>query len=151
MSPDQAEELLVVGVDGSANSRDALRWAVEQARRISARVRVVGAWTWPALYGYAMPPPQLDPEGDTRRVVDDTVLAVFDGQPDVPLERWVQEGAAAPVLLGAASDADLLVVGTRGRGAFAGMLLGSVSSHVVNHARCPVVVVPAAKEETPER
>ncbi len=132
---------IVVGVDGSSSSVQALGWAARQAEITGAGLRVVTAWTWPLLSGYAPPPPDLDIEKDARFVADSAIRQALGHEPKVPVQVVVDEGSPAGVLLEQARDADLLVVGSRGHGAFTGMLLGSVSSHCVSHAACPVVVV----------
>lgn len=140
--------LVVVGVDGSEGSQAALRWAADYARRCDARLQVIGAWQFPAMYyGYAVALPEDDLAGETRRLVQQTVLEVLGADPDVPAETKIVQGPAGQVLVDAAESADLLVVGSRGHGAFAGMLLGSVSNHAVHHATSPVVVVRAPKRE----
>lgn len=132
---------IVVGVDGSDASRDALRWAAHQAELTGSHLEIIMTWELPGST-WAIPLPEnVDFEADARealrRVVHETL------GPDVgeSVTALVQEGHAAPVLVDASNGADLVVVGSHGRGAFAGMVLGSVSSHVVSHARCPVVVV----------
>jgi nucleotide-binding universal stress UspA family protein len=132
---------IVVGVDGSAVSRRALRWAAEEAQLSEASLRVVmaeenlGRDTW-------MPTaPQDERLALPRRRLSRLVKGVAAGFPKVAIEPLVLEGPAAKVLVEAARDADLLVVGSRGRGGFSGVLLGSVSFHCVSHATCPVVVV----------
>jgi len=89
-------------------------------------------------------PPGTDRLGLTQRAVRRVVTEALGEHPGVPLEARAVEGAAARVLLDEAKDADLLVVGSRGHGGFAGLLLGSVSLHCVTHAPCPVVVVRGA-------
>lgn len=139
--------LVVVGVDGSEGSKAALRWAADYVRRSHGRLQVVGAWQYPAMYyGYAVALPEEDLAAETERTLHACVIDVLDAEPDVPVETRVAQGPAAQVLLDAASAADLLVVGSRGHGAFAGMLLGSVSSHCVHHARCPVAVIRPAND-----
>ena len=140
-------ERIVVGVDGSPGSRIALRWAVAEARRRSAQVDAVMSWQLPAAgavpwFGSLPPMPDLASEaGDQLQLVlRDEGLADSD---DPAVSPIVVEGSPAAVLIDAATDADLLVVGTRGWGEFRGMLLGSVGLHCVTHAPCPVVVVPA--------
>ncbi len=137
--------VVVVGVDGSDASKDALRWAVRYARLAGASVDAVLAWQLPATYGWAPVLAGVDLEGDARKALEETVDEVFGPDRPVALRTSVVQGSPAPVLLGAADGADLLVVGSRGHGAFAGMLLGSVSEHCVHHARCPVVVVRHAR------
>jgi len=133
---------IVVGVDGSEPSRRALRWAARQATLTGAGLNVVTTWEFPATYGWAPPyPPGFDPEGDTRRAAQQTVDEVLGASPGVPVELTVVEGHPAPVLVEKSEGAELVVVGSRGHGAFAGLLLGSVSEHCAAHALCPVVVV----------
>jgi nucleotide-binding universal stress UspA family protein len=141
------EKRIVVGIDGSVTSRRALRWAIDEARVHGARVAAVHVWQsqyhLAALSPLTAPFPAVTPEmleRAARLVLDDTVNAVDARGVDV--ERRLVQGGAARELLDAAKDADLLVVGTHGRGGFAGMLLGSVSQHVTHHAPCPVVLVP---------
>jgi nucleotide-binding universal stress UspA family protein len=83
----------------------------------------------------------MDFEAWATQQLETSVAATLGDSPDIPVETSVIEGQPAPVLLDAASDADLLVVGSHGHGRFAGMLMGSVSTHCVEHASCPVVVV----------
>ena len=83
----------------------------------------------------------MDLEAWATQQLETSVSATLGDSPDRPVETLAVEGQPAPVLLDAASDADLLVVGSRGHGRFSGMLMGSVSTHCVAHASCPVVVV----------
>lgn len=136
------EQFIVVGVDGSGPSLGALRWAARQARLTGATLRVTTAWEISSAAGWAPSfPVDYDPEADARTILDEAVLDTLGPTPDVPVERVVREGHAASVLLAVADGAELLVVGSRGHGALAGMLIGSVSEHVVRHAPCAVVVV----------
>jgi len=139
---------IVVGVDGSEASKRALQWAAEQAKRTGAELNVVTTWEYPTTFGWAPPyPAGFDPEGDTEHALRDTVDAVLGTDPGVPVRLTVVEGHPAPVLTEAAKDALLLVVGSRGHGAFMGMLVGSVSEHCVAHSPCPVVVVRHADDK----
>ncbi len=142
-------DTIIVGVDGSVHSESALRWAVREARSRDARVVAVLAWDY-LNQPHRSDEPGFDPafddvaaEGFVGRIVDE-VMADQDGSP-VEVEPRAVLGLPARVLLDAAADADLLVIGRRGLGGFKGMLLGSVSQHVVQHAQCPVVV-----HQTPE-
>lgn len=141
-------ETVVVGVDGSACSLAALHWAVAEARLRRTKVRVVHAWAYPPVSTYheaahALDVPFAEVAGETlRRAVAD---AGVDDE-DVEIEQVVVEGPAASALLEAAKDASLLVVGSRGLGGFAGLLLGSVSQQCAHHARCPVVIVREEQE-----
>ncbi len=133
---------VVVGVDGSEASLDALRWAAQQAQLTGASLDVVTAWEYPTAFGWAPPiPADWNPEEEARRELAESVERALGAAPSVNVRQVVVEGHPAPVLLAAAEHADLLVVGSRGHGAFVGMLVGSVSEHCVSHAPCPVVVV----------
>ena len=137
--------VIVVGVDGSEGSRDALRWALAEAGLRGATVRAIHAWSLPVAFGGpTMPPQAFDPSevhDHAQRSLDAAVDEVAGSSPSVAVERVVEQGAAADVLVQAAEHADLLVVGSRGRGGFAGLLLGSVSQQCAHHAACPVVIV----------
>jgi nucleotide-binding universal stress UspA family protein len=135
------QEKIVVGVDGSGHSAIALRWAIDEARLRDARLRVI--YVFPALVSLAGSTaseyyPQVEKEAEQ---VLDQALADFPADAQSRLERVLVPGNPAKVLIEASTDTALLVVGSRGRGGFRGMLLGSVSHHCVQHARCPVVVV----------
>ena len=140
---------IVVGVDGSPEAKEALRWAVEEARLRGAALRVVHAWEFPlgavgpgvpALYnGEFLQTLRLDAE----QLVD-RLLAETDPGATI-IETAVVEGPAAQTLIAAAEGAELLVVGSRGRGGFTGLLLGSVSQQCAHHAPCPVVIVRAPR------
>lgn len=146
---------IVVGVDGSTGADRALAWALEEAHRRGAEVEAVLAYHEPVTtwIGVVDQPP-LSPEvrerarEDAQRAVAEAVGRAerTSGVHDVHVEPIVANGAPATVLIDCAQRADLLVVGTRGRGGFAGLLLGSVSHQVLHHAPCPVVVVPGPEE-----
>ena len=146
---------IVVGVDGSPGSLEALRFAAAEARLRGTRLRVVHAWAVPlavvlpepAILGQpVIPEPEFEQVraalvSEAEKIVDG-VLAAVDA-PDA--ERLLVEGTPAHALVQAAEGADLLVVGSRGRGGFAGLLLGSVSQQCAHHAPCPVVIVPSPR------
>ncbi|HEY6533745.1 MAG TPA: universal stress protein [Acidimicrobiales bacterium] len=138
---------IVVGVDGSVGSRSALRWAHAEAVLRSCPLEVVLVWQFPVMTSLpafgAVPPPE-DLSGDSEASLQATLQEEGVASTDaVPVTATVAEGAAAAALIEVAKDADLLVVGSRGRGGFTGLLLGSVSQQCTMHGRCPVVVVPA--------
>lgn len=138
---------VVVGVDGSPGSERALRFAVEEARQRGATLRVVSAWHFPVMVNggggvLVAPIGQMDFEESARHVLEKSLLAMAEEIKDVAVEQVVEQGQAAQVLLKEAEGADLLVVGTRGHGGFAGLLLGSVSQQCAHHAHCPVAIVP---------
>lgn len=138
---------IVVGVDGSPQSRVALDTAIEEARLRHGTVEAVHTWQ-PAIY-YAppeyvgMPQAREDYVAASRDLLDKTLA---DAPDDVTIETTVLEGPAAPTLVRHSREADLLVVGSRGRGGFSGLLLGSTSHWVTSHATCPVLVVPSGYE-----
>jgi nucleotide-binding universal stress UspA family protein len=136
-----------VGIDGSAGSGAALQWALDEARARGARLDIVHVWHYPwvvtAAGAAAAGVGRDEYEAEGRRLLEqetDTLTA-----DDVEIHRRLGNGNAADVLLRAADGADLLVVGSRGRGGFAGLLLGSVSQQCAQHAPCPVVIIPAAR------
>jgi nucleotide-binding universal stress UspA family protein len=102
---------------------------------------VVATWELPTSFGWVPPyPSDFNPAQDAQQAADDEVSAALVDYPDVAAEVTVVEGHPAPTLLQASRGADLLVVGSRGHGEFAGMLIGSVSQHLVSTAHCPVLV-----------
>jgi nucleotide-binding universal stress UspA family protein len=133
---------IVVGVDGSESGQEALTWARRYAREVGGRLTAVIAWHYPPMpTGPGMvPPTDYEPEESARSVLARAIAQADEGDL-VGVEQVVAQGSAAAVLIDRSRDADLLVVGTRGHGGFAGMLLGSVSAPCVHHAHCPVVVV----------
>ena len=142
------DQYIVVGVDSSHGSKTALGWALGQSRLTGAAVEAVAAWQQPATYEYSsgaipFPSPGDNIAATAEKILTETVSqAVGTGDQPVDVRVTVAHGPAAQVLLEAAAGAELLVVGSRGHGAFAGMLLGSVSQHCTHHAPCPVIVVP---------
>ena len=138
---------IVVGIDGSQGARRALEWAVAEAKLRDAHLVVVHAWLEPAAVAVGSVitaggvEPELFEETAERTVAE--VLGAVDttGLPQ-GIESHVVAGVPARSLLDAAKDADLVVVGSRGRGGFTGLLLGSVSQQVAHHATCPVVIIP---------
>jgi len=136
------EHRIVVGVDGSASSNAALRWALRQAHLTGAVVEAVTAWEFPVVYGY--PAPMLngvDFEELATQIVKDAITEASSGAEAEPIYCKVIEGNAAAALLRESAGADLLVVGSRGHGGFVEALLGSTGQHCVHHATCPVVVI----------
>lgn len=150
-SDGSGQELVVVGVDGSAESVAALAWAARYASATGARVRALLAWHYPTAA--SVPPVGVAPEairGETEQQMADTLSQVmsqvFPGSLPAGVETSTSYGHPAEALIGASKEADLLVVGSRGHGAFTGMLVGSVSIHCVTGAFCPVVVVRGGDE-----
>jgi len=130
---------IVVGVDGSDASLDAIRWALRQAQLTDSVLEAVTSWQVPSQFAEFVVD-TMDWSARARSVLDEALTRV-DAEGDVAITRTTTQGHPAQVLTDASADADLLVVGSRGHGGFAGMVLGSVSVHVSAHADCPVVVV----------
>jgi nucleotide-binding universal stress UspA family protein len=136
---------IVVGIDGSPSSLDALSWAARQAELTAAGLEVVTCWEWPSSYGWAMPiPDNFDPEGDIRGTLETALAPLRTAHPGMDVEGRVVRGHPAPILVEASKGAELLVVGSRGHGEFVGMVIGSVSEYCAEHAHCPVLVHRAA-------
>jgi nucleotide-binding universal stress UspA family protein len=134
------------GIDGSESARLAAQWAAREAQLQDAEVRLVSAWEIPT-YGFSVAAVGISDEmmkalqnaaEDNLANATDEVRAIAK---EIDVSTDVVEGQAAGVLLEAARDADLLVVGSRGLGGFRELLLGSVSQQCANHAGCPVVIV----------
>lgn len=143
----EPENRIVVGVEGSGGARAALRWAIKEARHRNAFVDVVTAYSTtyvPASpdFNY-VPLDPIDLEVEVKRMQDsiiDEVLAEVDAQ-GVEVRRRMLRGRAADTLIAESVNAAMLVVGSRGRGGFRGLLLGSVSQQIAQHGSCPVVIV----------
>lgn len=146
---------IVVGVDGSPGGAKSLSWAVGEARVRDSDLQVIHAWMVPLIDAlpepWAIGTPPIGPADEevyahlaaaAGRVLDDSLAAAKAEGAGVEVDGELVEAHAAAALIAAAHDADLLVVGSRGRGGFKGLLLGSVSAQCVHHAPCPVVVVP---------
>jgi nucleotide-binding universal stress UspA family protein len=133
---------IVVGVDSSRGSSAALEWAVDEARRRGAALHVVTAWELPTALGAPIPlPTGFAPAALAHAAAEEEVRAALADATDVPVEITVVEGHPRTVLLEAAKDALLLVVGRRGRSSWTGLTLGSVSEACARSAPCPVVIV----------
>jgi len=140
-----AWKTIVVGVDGSAGSRAALTWAAAEAADHGAELVVVNVWEHTLLppAGSVSVSEHYVPD-PSQRTADDLVQVIKEElgeQPPVVVQPRVKQGSPAKVLIEESVGADLLVVGTRGHGGFAGLVLGSVSQHVSAYAQCPVTVV----------
>ncbi len=145
---------IAVGVDGSAGSLRALRWAIDEAEAREAAVQAVMIWrgiepdddmawelaTFPSVGWHDLA------GAEHARAHLDQVVAKVEGGPGVEVERVVLEGDAAEILCRRAAGTDLLVVGSRGRGTFVDVALGSVSAKCAHHSPRPVVIVPTARD-----
>jgi nucleotide-binding universal stress UspA family protein len=145
---------IVVGLDHSREAKAALRFALDEANLRHAPLRIVHAWQYGSI-GTAGAESFYPVVGADLKEVRDAADAAFEATlrealPDtdsVRIERRLVEGRPAAVLVDESRDADLLVVGSRGHGGFADLLLGSVSQQVAHHAVCPVVIVRAREGE----
>lgn len=139
---------VVVGVDGGPDSLKALAWAAEYANTVGAPLIALAAVETPAVVGpYAMAG-WVDPsilEERARTMLSDSVRDTLGD--DARVDQTVLRGHPAEVIVAASRDARLVVVGSRGWGGFRGLLMGSVSQHVVAHSRSPVVVLPRQSED----
>lgn len=132
--------LIVVGYDGSEHAKSALRWSLEEAKLRSAELLVVHGWLSTAV--------SMDPAGTAIAACEQAGVELLaeaariaaEQAPDVPVRTQLFACSGAQALLDASPDATLLVLGARGQGGFAGLVLGSVGSQVVHHARCPVMI-----------
>ena len=134
---------IVVGIDGSPASMEALDWGASQATLTGSLLEIVMTWEWPQSYGWnalARIPADFSPEQSTEKILERAADDVRAKYPDIEITTRVVEGHPAPALIEASKGARLLVVGSRGHGEFVGMLLGSVSEYCATHAHCPVVV-----------
>jgi nucleotide-binding universal stress UspA family protein len=141
--------MIVVGIDGSEGSARALDFAAEEARMRNRPLRIVAAWQayFPVYAGGLVAPPPVVPEElekTTRSDAEEQAAEVLERHAGVSSDVVVREGSASAVLVEESKGADMLVVGSRGRGGFTGLLLGSVSQQASHHATCPVVIVPPA-------
>ena len=150
VNQEPGEHRIVAGVDGSPSSREALRWAVRQAALTGSVVDAVTAWHDPSGYdGYGWLITDTSYAEDAAKTLSETVDSAVEAGSGVTVRQRVVEGHPARVLLDAADGADLLAVGSRGHGGFAGLLLGSVSQHCAQHSPCPVLVIRGQQDSRP--
>jgi len=133
---------IVVGVDGSSSSEEALVWAADEAKLRNASLHIVHSWVLPPMPSSIEMLEQLkghEISEMSQQLLDDAAASVADRGIEITTE--LSNDSPAEGLIRAAQDADLLVVGSRGRGGFKGLLLGSVSQHCAHYAPCPLVIV----------
>jgi nucleotide-binding universal stress UspA family protein len=136
---------IVVGYDGSPDSVHALEWAAREAETNGAHLELIATWQWPSGLGWSVIPNGYNPADDGATTLDAAVENFHVSHPNVTVSVRIIEGSAATTLVDASRRADLVVVGTRGHGELAGLLIGSVSQYCAAHAHCPVVVIRTAK------
>lgn len=133
---------IVVGIDGSESSKNALRWAARMAPSLGAKIHVIVAWEYPIVFGLEGGiPGAWKPDETAKEILENTLNAVFGKNRPAGLKGSISQGHPTFVLLDASKDAEMLIVGSRGLGGFVGLLLGSVSSACAEHAKCAVLVV----------
>ncbi|MFJ7248269.1 universal stress protein [Kitasatospora sp. NPDC098652] len=138
---------IVVGVDGSAPARAAVRWAARLARRTGGRLEAVAVWDFPCLFGeHGLVPPALDGFEPERRAAE--ILDEAAADCGLALSRRLRAGPPGPALVAAAAGAALLVLGNRGHSTPPDAPLGTVAQYCLHHAPCPVAVVRADGERT---
>lgn len=140
-----AENIVVVAVDGSDASNNAVRWAANTAMKRGVPLRLAASYTMPQfLYAEGMVPPQElfdELQAETMEKIEAARDIAHEVAPDIKIGYTIAEGSPIDMLLEMSSDVTMLVMGSRGLGGLSGMVMGSVSAAVVSHASCPVVVV----------
>jgi nucleotide-binding universal stress UspA family protein len=140
VEPRPARARVVVGIDGSAGARAAVRWASREADARAAALVVVHAWDYPYATELGSPEGRDLTRVDAALILEEAVRTAREER-NGPVESRLVEGRAASELVGDGHDADLVVVGSRGRGAIRSLLFGSVSNEVSARASCPTVIV----------
>ncbi|HEU5161051.1 MAG TPA: universal stress protein [Streptosporangiaceae bacterium] len=144
--PVSARREVVVGIDGSHHDQAVMEFGFTEASLRSARLRAVHAWTHLGAAPDAVRPPVVDraaAEAECQRMLAESLGGWQERFPEVEIVREVRHDRPTAALTAASAGAELLVVGTRGRGGFAGLLLGSVGHAMLHRAQCPVAIVPA--------
>lgn len=140
-----AENIVVVAVDGSEASNNAVRWAANTANKRGVPLRLAASYTMPQfLYAEGMVPPQElfdELQAETMETVEAARTIAHEVAPDIKIGYTIAEGSPIDMLLEMSTDVTMIVMGSRGLGGLSGMVMGSVSAAVVSHAKCPVVVV----------
>ena len=139
------EDIVVVAVDGSAASNNAVRWAANTAMKRGLPLRLATSYTMPQyLYAEGMVPPDelfSDLQSESMEKIEAARAIAHEVAPEILIGHTVAEGSPIDLLLEMSSDVTMLGLGSRGLGGLSGMVMGSVSAAVVSHAHCPVVVV----------
>ncbi len=136
---------IVVGVDGSPSSNTALEWAAQEAEIRGSTLELIHAWNYPNL-GYEGYVAVLeDFEKDAAALLDEVVASARKNYPSLKLVSSLIQGPTAQTIMDRAKEADMVVVGSRGRGGFSGLLLGSVGQQLVHHCPAPVVIIHLAE------
>jgi nucleotide-binding universal stress UspA family protein len=142
------DKVVVVGVDGSAESRAALHWAIHRVQGTETAVHVVAVWHRPVQFAGDVEVPESAFENEARHWLTGSLPHLAHDEPGATVRTFLEQGDPADVLVEHAGRADLLVLGNRGRSALAGVLVGSVAQRCAQRAPCPVVLVPLPCEES---
>jgi nucleotide-binding universal stress UspA family protein len=135
---------IVVGVDGSDASIDALRWAGRLGVALGSEIDAISSWEYPGSYGLGSMPVEWNPADDAAQSLATALKSAFGDDQPAGIRLRVVQGQPAKVLIDASADARMLIVGSRGHGGFVGLLIGSVSTACAEHAGCPVLVTRCA-------
>ena len=139
------EDIVVVAVDGSEASQNAVRWAANTAMKRGIPLRIASSYTVPQfLYAEGMVPPKElfdDLQAEMLEKIEAARAVAHEVAPDIKIGHTIAEGSPIDMLLEMSHDVTMVVMGSRGMGGLSGMVMGSVSASVVSHASCPVVVV----------
>lgn len=139
------EDIVVVAVDGSDASKNAVRWAANTAMKRGIPLRLASSYTMPQfLYAEGMVPPKElfeDLQAETLEKIEEARALAHEVAPEIKIGHTVAEGSPIDMLLEMSHGVTMIVMGSRGMGGLSGMVTGSVSASVVSHANCPVVVV----------
>jgi nucleotide-binding universal stress UspA family protein len=139
-APAPHSRVIVVGVDGSPSSIAALHLAVSLMPLAGDTIRALAVWQNPIAFGRFSPPVEHDYEALARQALNQAVTEAYPNGAPHPIEQRVVRGLAVEVLIEESKHASMVVVGSRGHGGFAGLLLGSVSAALAERAQCPVLV-----------
>lgn len=132
---------ILVGVDGSDTSIDALRRGARIATALDVPLEAITTWEFPVMLDGYYPIDNWSPENDTQQILSTAINQAFGDAPPANLTRTTLQGSPARVLIDESEHASMLVLGSRGHGGFAGLLLGSVSAACAEHAHCPVLIM----------
>lgn len=137
----QAAPVVIVGVDGSAESGRALRWAADYVTQLGGVVHAITVWHQPVQFGYRLATSDAELEQRAKRSLEEIVKPVHEEYPKLDLKSRLLRGHVVDEMVGLSNQADLMVLGNKGHGAFTGMMVGSVALKLVHHSRCPVTVI----------
>jgi len=132
---------IIVGVDGSDSSIDALRRGAQIADALHAPLQVTTTWKLTPMLGAYVPPSEWSPENDARKIAAAAIERVFPDAAPANISTVILQGSAAALLIEESRHASMLVLGSRGHGGFTALLLGSVSAACAEHAHCPVLIM----------